>query len=460
MVRAVPPVRSDLRGRPPTRTPTSTFAKVDTEAEQQLAGSLGIMSIPTLMIFRDGIQLFSQPGALPKSGARRSAPPGPGTRHGRGPQRARSVRRRLAARLIPPTFGAPFLPGASNATRRPRVSPRPPIGTRAGQQRCPAREVFGSASWGRRLSPRKVSPSPPPASIPHPPSRSREQRHPYEDRRHRHRLRRTDDGSRTRPFRFRRRVLRRRRPQDRPPRAGCRSRSSRTDSANSSRRASTPAGSRSASAPTRPSRDADVVFLCVPTPQDDDGSADLTLRERLPHGDRSPAEVGCGRGQQVDGAGRIVPRRRRRARPRRRPCRRRTPSSSGKARPSTTSSHPDRVVIGADDRRAAAMVAVAVPVADTEFIITDPASAETIKYAANGFLAMKISFINSVAAHVRTGRRRRRRRGRRHRERPPDRLPVPQARARVGAGVASRRTRGRSSASPATTATTSRSCAA
>jgi thioredoxin 1 len=47
--------------------PDVTFAKVDTEVEQQLAGSLGIMSIPTLMIFRDGIQLFSQPGALPRS---------------------------------------------------------------------------------------------------------------------------------------------------------------------------------------------------------------------------------------------------------------------------------------------------------------------------------------------------------------------------------------------------------
>ncbi len=47
--------------------PDVTFAKVDTEVEQQLAGALGIMSIPTLMIFRDGIQLFSQPGALPKS---------------------------------------------------------------------------------------------------------------------------------------------------------------------------------------------------------------------------------------------------------------------------------------------------------------------------------------------------------------------------------------------------------
>ena len=47
--------------------PDATFAKVDTQAEQELATSLGIMSIPTLMIFRDGIQLFSQPGALPKS---------------------------------------------------------------------------------------------------------------------------------------------------------------------------------------------------------------------------------------------------------------------------------------------------------------------------------------------------------------------------------------------------------
>ena len=47
--------------------PDVTFAKVDTEAEQQLAGSLGIMSIPTVMIFRDGVQLFAQPGALPKA---------------------------------------------------------------------------------------------------------------------------------------------------------------------------------------------------------------------------------------------------------------------------------------------------------------------------------------------------------------------------------------------------------
>ena len=47
--------------------PDLIFAKVDTEAEQSLAAAAGITSIPTLMVFRDGILLFSQPGALPGS---------------------------------------------------------------------------------------------------------------------------------------------------------------------------------------------------------------------------------------------------------------------------------------------------------------------------------------------------------------------------------------------------------
>jgi thioredoxin 1 len=41
------------------------FAKVDTEAEQSLAAAAQITSIPTLMAFREGILVFSQPGALP-----------------------------------------------------------------------------------------------------------------------------------------------------------------------------------------------------------------------------------------------------------------------------------------------------------------------------------------------------------------------------------------------------------
>ena len=44
--------------------PDIVFGKIDTEAQQQLAAGFGITSIPTLMAFRDGILVFSQPGAL------------------------------------------------------------------------------------------------------------------------------------------------------------------------------------------------------------------------------------------------------------------------------------------------------------------------------------------------------------------------------------------------------------
>ncbi len=47
------------------RHPDIRFGKVDTEAEQQLAGEANISSIPTLMAFRDGVLLFNQAGALP-----------------------------------------------------------------------------------------------------------------------------------------------------------------------------------------------------------------------------------------------------------------------------------------------------------------------------------------------------------------------------------------------------------
>jgi len=44
----------------------AVFGKVDTEAEPALAGAFGISSIPTLMIIRDGIVVYAQPGALPE----------------------------------------------------------------------------------------------------------------------------------------------------------------------------------------------------------------------------------------------------------------------------------------------------------------------------------------------------------------------------------------------------------
>lgn len=46
--------------------PDVVFGKVDTEAERPLSAALNIRSIPTLMIFRDGIGVFSQAGALPR----------------------------------------------------------------------------------------------------------------------------------------------------------------------------------------------------------------------------------------------------------------------------------------------------------------------------------------------------------------------------------------------------------
>ena len=48
--------------------PDIVFGKIDTEAEQSIAAAARITSIPTLMAFRDGILVFSQPGALPAAG--------------------------------------------------------------------------------------------------------------------------------------------------------------------------------------------------------------------------------------------------------------------------------------------------------------------------------------------------------------------------------------------------------
>ena len=47
--------------------PNIVFAKLNTEEEQEIAGHFGIRSIPTLMIFREKIIIYSQPGALPES---------------------------------------------------------------------------------------------------------------------------------------------------------------------------------------------------------------------------------------------------------------------------------------------------------------------------------------------------------------------------------------------------------
>jgi thioredoxin 1 len=59
--RAFGPIYEEVSGN----HPDVVFGKVDTEAEQELGAQFQIMSIPTLMIIRDGVIIFSQPGVLP-----------------------------------------------------------------------------------------------------------------------------------------------------------------------------------------------------------------------------------------------------------------------------------------------------------------------------------------------------------------------------------------------------------
>jgi UDPglucose 6-dehydrogenase len=142
---------------------------------------------------------------------------------------------------------------------------------------------------------------------------------------------------------------------------------------------------------------ADIVFLCVPTPQGDDGSADLTYIEAAAAEIAPvlrPGAVVVNKSTVPVGSTRVVERVLRRPDVA-------VVSNPEFLREGTAVSDflgPDRVVIGAVDRAAAARVAALYDGIDTRILLTDPASAETIKYAANGFLAMKISFVNAVAA--------------------------------------------------------------
>jgi UDPglucose 6-dehydrogenase len=147
----------------------------------------------------------------------------------------------------------------------------------------------------------------------------------------------------------------------------------------------------------RAATNAEVVFLCVPTPQGPDGGADLryieaaaieiaeTLRPGALVVNKSTVPVGSTRAvedvlHRPDIA--VVS----------------NPEFLREGTAVADFLHPDRVVIGADDRTAGERLAEVYTPLKAPVLITDPASAETIKYAANGFLAMKISFVNAIAA--------------------------------------------------------------
>ena len=144
-------------------------------------------------------------------------------------------------------------------------------------------------------------------------------------------------------------------------------------------------------------KDADVVFLCVPTPEGADGSADLsyiqTAAKTLSPLLRSGAIV-VNKSTVPVGSTKVVERELKRL------------DVSVVSNPEFLREgsaiqdflHPDRVVVGSDNQEAAIAVGALYEKVGAPVLVTDPASAETIKYAANAFLATKISYINAVAA--------------------------------------------------------------
>ena len=142
--------------------------------------------------------------------------------------------------------------------------------------------------------------------------------------------------------------------------------------------------------------EADFVFLCVQTPQGSDGAADLSYIEsaatEISTSLRSQSVV-INKSTVPVGSTLVVER------------------ALGRSDVSVVSNpeflregsavhdcfHPDRIVIGSEDHAAAIRVSELYESVKAPLLITDPASAETIKYASNAFLATKISFVNAIA---------------------------------------------------------------
>ncbi len=140
----------------------------------------------------------------------------------------------------------------------------------------------------------------------------------------------------------------------------------------------------------------EFAYLCVPTPQAPDGSADLThLRQAAAEiGPVLPPDSVVVNKSTVPVDSTLV-----------------VEEALGRHDVAVVSNpeflregsavldvlHPDRIVIGSRDQRAAQRVAQLFRKVEAPLIVTDPASAEMIKYASNAFLATKLSFVNAVA---------------------------------------------------------------
>jgi UDPglucose 6-dehydrogenase len=148
-------------------------------------------------------------------------------------------------------------------------------------------------------------------------------------------------------------------------------------------------------------RTADIVFLCVQTPAGSDGSADLSFVESVAREIApvlQPGTVVVNKSTVPVGSTRFV---------------QRVLSEAGTQhdRVSVASNpeflregqavrdflNPDRIVVGCEEPQAAVRVAELYRGIEAPVIVTDPASAEMIKYASNAFLATKVAFINAIA---------------------------------------------------------------
>lgn len=141
---------------------------------------------------------------------------------------------------------------------------------------------------------------------------------------------------------------------------------------------------------------ADDVFVCVPTPGRPDGSTDLSAVDAVTR--RVSGLLRPGARLVVKST--VPP-----------GTHRRVAALLGRADVAVVSNpeflregtavadflEPDRIVVGADDPAAAAMVARLYDGIDAELVRTDATSAETVKFAANGFLAVKLAYVNSIA---------------------------------------------------------------
>lgn len=143
--------------------------------------------------------------------------------------------------------------------------------------------------------------------------------------------------------------------------------------------------------------DSEYVFLCLPTPESSDGSADISIIETVAKeiaDSLSRASIIVNKSTLPVGSVRVVEN-----------CIQRkdvsvvsNPEFLREGSAVQDFLKPDRVVIGSDDKSAAEKVAQLYSPICKNILITDPASAETIKYAANAFLAARLSFVNALAS--------------------------------------------------------------